>query len=63
MTVNHRRVRRALTGGFISLVVGFLIALLITGFHIMDALIALLWCLPFIVGLTYIYMRERPGSP
>ena len=63
VTMDRRNVKRAITGGFIGLSIGFLIALLISGFRITEALTATLWCLPFTAGLTYIHMREKPGPP
>ncbi len=40
--------------------VGFLIALLIYGLQVADALVAFLWCLPFIAVIAFMYVREKP---
>lgn len=62
MTARRQRIARALIGGVVGLLVGSTIALLLSGFRIVEALIAMLWALPFIIGLTIFYMRERRGS-
>jgi hypothetical protein len=63
MPVNRSRVKRGIASAFVGLLVGFLIALVISGFRVGDALVALLWCLPFILGLAYVITREKRDSP
>lgn len=62
MAVQRQGVAKAVTGGVIGLVVGFIIALLFSGFRIVEAMIAVAWCLPFILGLMFFYMRDRSGA-
>ena len=60
--VDQRKIGRAIVGGFIGMAVGFLIALLIYGLQVADALVAFLWCLPFIAVIAFMYVREKPDG-
>ena len=58
MRVRQPKIGRAILGGFIGMAGGFLIALLINGFRVGDAFVAFLWCLPFIVILAFMSVRD-----
>jgi hypothetical protein len=47
----------------VGMLIVFVLALLVYGFRVGDALVTVLWFLPLNLGLAYMYMREKPDSP
>lgn len=61
--IDKRKVRRAIMNAIVGMLIVFVLALLVYGFRVGDALVTVLWFLPLNLGLAYMYMREKPDSP
>lgn len=58
MATRRERIRRSIASCFVGWAIGFMLALLFTGFRFTEALGIWLWIAPIGVALTVIYIRR-----